>query len=156
MLYTNEFNENFEIAEIQISYKTRSDMQNRPTVTKSRDAYEILLNAWNKDTIELFEEVKVLCLNHANKVLGIWEASKGSRRATLIDISHLMAVAVLSHSSNLVLAHNHPSEHLKPSKPDTLITNKIKEACKYHEIQVLDHIILTKDEYYSFADEGLL
>ena len=68
----------------------------------------------------------------------------------------ILQTALKVHASGIILSHNHPSGNLRPSEPDKQITSKIKEACKYLDLVLLDHIILTDERYYSFTDEGLL
>ncbi len=104
----------------------------------------------------MWEEFKVLLLNRANRVTGVYEASAGGITGTVADPRLILAVAIKSVSVSIILAHNHPSGNLKPSRADEELTAKIKEAGKYHEIKVLDHIIISSESYYSFADEGLL
>ena len=86
----------------------------------------------------------------------MYEVSSGGITGTVADPRLILAAAIKSLAVAIVLAHNHPSGNLKPSQADEQLTAKIKEAAKYHDINVLDHIIVTPDAYYSFADEGLL
>jgi DNA repair protein RadC len=94
--------------------------------------------------------------NRANKVLGIFELSTGGVSGTVADPKLIFAAALKVAASGLILSHNHPSGNLQPSQADIDLTRKIKEAGKLLEIQLLDHIILTTEGYYSFADEGLI
>jgi DNA repair protein RadC len=98
----------------------------------------------------------VLLLNRANGVTGVYEASSGGITGTVADPRLILAAAIKSLSVSIILSHNHPSGNLNPSRADEEFTLKIKEAAKYHDIKVLDHIILTNEGYYSFADEGLI
>ena len=75
---------------------------------------------------------------------------------TIVDVRLIMQTALLAHSSSIILAHNHPSGQLKPSSQDDRITKKIKEAAKLMDIRIQDHLIVTGDNYYSYADEGRL
>ena len=102
------------------------------------------------------EEFKVLLLNSANKVTGLYEASSGGITGTVADPRLILAAALKSLSVSVILSHNHPSGSLKPSRADEELTVKIKEAAKYHDIKVFDHLIVAADGYFSFADEGLL
>jgi DNA repair protein RadC len=98
----------------------------------------------------------VLYLNRANKVIGSYELSKGGITATIADIRIILSVGLKTLATGLILAHNHPSGNLKPSEADVSLTNKIKEAAKLMDIQVLDHIILADGGYFSFSDEGIM
>jgi DNA repair protein RadC len=111
---------------------------------------------WDENKIEFQEEFKVLLLNRANRVIGVYEVSCGGVTGTLADPRLILTAAIKSLSVCIVLSHNHPSGNLKPSRADEELTAKIKEACKYHDIIVLDHIIISSEAYFSFADEGLL
>jgi DNA repair protein RadC len=104
----------------------------------------------------MLEEFKVLLLNRGNKVIGVYKASSGGITATIADSRLILATAIKSLSTSIILSHNHPSGNLKPSAADQDLTLKIKSACQYHDIKVLDHVIVSSEGYYSFADEGLL
>jgi DNA repair protein RadC len=98
----------------------------------------------------------VILLNRANQVLGIYEVSTGGVSGTVADPKLIFAAAIKSSSSGLIFSHSHPSGNLQPSQADIALTRKIKEGGEILEISVLDHIILTSEGYFSFADEGLL
>jgi len=145
-----------KVAEVELVYKTKVKASERPWIKSSKDSYEILLKVWDENKIEMVEEFKVLLLNRANRVTGVYEASAGGITGTVADPRLILAAAIKSLSVSIILAHNHPSGNLKPSRADEELTCKIKEAGKYHDIRVLDHVIVTSEGYYSFADEGLL
>jgi DNA repair protein RadC len=98
----------------------------------------------------------VILLNRAHRVLGIYELSTGGVTGTIADPKLVFTAALKANACSLVLSHNHPSGNLRPSKADEELTMKIKEAGKFLDIQVLDHLIVTSEGYFSFADEGLL
>jgi DNA repair protein RadC len=148
--------EQLHIQEVQLTYKSSVNPALRPKVTSSRSAYQILRAAWNPGTIELCEEFKVLFLNRANKVLGIFELSKGGVTGTVTDPKLIFIAGLKANASGIILAHNHPSGNLTPSQSDIELTRKCREAGRFLEIQILDHLILTSEKYYSFADEGIL
>jgi DNA repair protein RadC len=96
-----------------------------------------------------------MLLNRANKVLGITDLSTGGTNGCIIDLKVIFQYAILATASFIILAHNHPSGSLKPSEADIAITRKVKEACKFLDITLLDHLIISPDErYFSLADEG--
>ncbi|MDQ3843227.1 MAG: JAB domain-containing protein [Bacteroidota bacterium] len=144
------------IAEVELIYKTKVKASERPKITGPKDCYEVLLSLWKDGKMELQEEFKVLLLDRSQRVKGVYEASMGGITGTVADPRLILAAAIKSLSVALVLSHNHPSGNLTPSRADEELTLKIKEAAKYHDIKVLDHIILSGEGYYSFADEGLL
>lgn len=145
-----------EVAEIYLTYKSKVKPSLRPKVNASRDAYEILLKNWDGAKIELCEQFKVMLLNRANKAIGIFEVSSGSATGTVADPRLIFASALKANACGLIIAHNHPSGNLKPSQADIELTRKLREGGRLLEISLLDHLIVTTEGYYSFADEGLL
>ena len=89
-------------------------------------------------------------------MLGIYNVSKGGISSTIVEIRHILYIALKTNSTGIILAHNHPSGNLKPSSTDINLTRKIKNACELMDLNLTDHIILTKDNYYSFMEGGLL
>ena len=115
----------FEVAEIQLTYKTKVKPSQRPKITSSKEAYEILLDSWDEDKLEFVEQFKVLLLNRANKVLGIYEVSTGGVSGTVADPKLVFAAAINANASAMILSHNHPSGQLKPSQADISLTKKL-------------------------------
>ncbi len=144
------------VSEIELVYKTSIKPSQRPHITSSASAYDILSQNWDRDKIELFEQFKVLLLNKANKVLGIYELSSGGISGTVVDLRLIFAAALKANASGIIMAHNHPSGALIASHADKDITRKVKEAGKLLDIPVLDHLIVTTESYFSFADQGIL
>lgn len=102
------------------------------------------------------EEFWIIYLNNSNKVIQKNQLSKGGITGTLVDVRLVLKNALEVSATGLILAHNHPSGTLKPSEADKQITNKLKTAAESLDIKVLDHLIITENAYFSFADEGLL
>ena len=115
-----------------------------------------MLPTYKEGTICYKEYFKVLFLNQANQVLGYTLISEGGITETSVDVRVILQAALLTNSMALVLAHNHPSGNLRPSRQDMEITKQVKEAAKLIRITVIDHLILTDAGYYSFSDEGQL
>ncbi len=149
-------NQHAQVSEIQLSYSLRIRPSQLPKISHSRDAYQILKNSWDFNKIELVEQFKVMLLNRANKVLGICEVSSGGTSATVADPKIIFSVALKGMANGIIVCHNHPSGNLQPSQTDLDLTKKLKEAGKFLELQLLDHVIITSESYYSFADEGLI
>lgn len=145
-----------KVAEVELVYKTKVKASERPLIKTSKDCYQTFLKVWDENKMEMQEEFKVLLINRAHRVTGVYEASAGGITSTVADPRLILAAAIKGLAVGIVLAHNHPSGNLKPSLADEQLTTKIKTAASYHDIRVLDHIIVTADAYYSFADEGLL
>jgi DNA repair protein RadC len=108
------------------------------------------------DDIEIFESSFILLLNNQNLTIGYAKISQGGIVGTVIDCRLVAHYAVQVLATGVIICHNHPSGTLSPSDNDKHITTKIKEGLKLLDIALLDHIILTKEGYYSFADEGKL
>ena len=146
------------VSEIDVVYKRKVNVKvsQRPLITKADDCYKIFLHYWDEGKIELLEEFKVLFLNRSNRVLQIFSVSSGGITGTVADPRLILAAALKVAACYLVLGHNHPSGSLKPSRADEELTQKIKYAAQFHDIKVLDHIIVSTEGYYSFADEGLM
>jgi DNA repair protein RadC len=119
------------------------------------DTYKLLISGiFDMETIEHREFFKVLLLNHSNKVLGVYTVSEGGISDTSVDIRLLMQAAILANATKIILAHNHPSGHLRASMEDDTATRKIQSACCVMGITLLDHLIVTSESYYSYADES--
>ncbi len=144
------------VAEIRLSYSSKVKPSERPKITSSADAAEVLRCKWKKNRLGFVEEFKVLLLTRSNQVLGIVSISQGGLSGTVADPKLIFAAALKASASSILLAHNHPSGNLKPSEADIRLTRKLKEAGQFLDLPVLDHIILTQESYFSFADEGLL
>jgi len=143
-----------KIAELQVSYKPKK-LGNEVKICHSEKAYEVILENWNRNTIELYEEFKVLLLlNNSNEVLGIYTLSKGGMNFTTVDLRIMFGVILKSAAIGFIAVHCHPSGKLKPSIPDRDIHKKIKQIAKFHNLNYLDNLIITPASYYSFQDEG--
>jgi DNA repair protein RadC len=145
----------FLAEEIQITYRYKVKPSQRPTITTGQQAYEALLSSWNQDIIDLQEQFKILLLYRASKLLGIFEVSTGSACGTIADPKRIFVAALKANAVSIILCHNHPSGSLIPSKADEDMTHKIKTAGKYLDIQVLDHLIITSEGFYSFCENGI-
>jgi DNA repair protein RadC len=143
-----------KISEITVSYSSSNNKKAK--VTNSKESYNILLNSWDSNILELQEEFKVLLLNRANQVLGVYSMSKGGVSGTFVDAKLVFSVALKCNATNIIIAHNHPSGNLNPSETDKRLTQKLKKAGEYLDIVLLDHIIVTKNDFFSLADNGML
>lgn len=153
------FNTNFQenvVAEIKLSYSHKVKPSLRPKIKCSQHASEILRENWDKDSLGFVEEFKVMLVSRCNQVIGICKIGIGGTTCVTVDLKLVFATAIKGNASSIILAHNHPSGNLSSSEQDRRLTQKIKEGCKIFDITLLDHIILTEEAYYSFADEGLL
>jgi DNA repair protein RadC len=115
-----------------------------------------LLKAWDENKIEFVEQFKVMFLNRANKVLGIYDVSTGGISGTVADPRVVFVAALKANCCGIIISHNHPSGNLTPSRQDEVLTQKIKQAGQLLDIKLLDHVIVCNEGFYSFAEEGLL
>lgn len=102
------------------------------------------------------EEFWILYLSNSNRIAHKWRLSKGGMTGTVVDARLVFKVAIEHNATSIILAHNHPSGILHPSESDKAITRKLKMAGENLDIKVLDHVIITENAFYSFADEGIL
>ena len=142
------------IAEVQITYSSKVKACDRFRVTGSKDAAKAFRSIW--PSYEHIEFIYMLMLNRQNQVLGCHQISKGGMTGTVVDVRVVFQVALKSCATSIILGHNHPSGNLDPSDADKKITRQLSEAGKMLEIQVIDHLILTSDSFFSMADEGYL
>ena len=112
------------ISEIKIKYNPIKLENGNVKITNSDDAYNVFLDNWNEDTIQLQEEFKVMLLNNSNEVLGIYEMTRGGMTSTIVDIKLLFSVVLKSCATAIITVHNHPSGKLKPSNGDISIYKK--------------------------------
>ena len=144
------------VAEVELIYKSKVKASERPTICSSKSAAELLTTLWNENKIDFVEEFKVLLLNRANRVLGIVNISTGGVTGTVADPKLIFVAALKANATAVIISHNHPSCNLKPSRADEELTQKIKNAGLLLDIKLIDHVIVTSEGYFSFADEGLL
>jgi DNA repair protein RadC len=143
------------LSEIEIYYRNKVRSSDMEKVCGSKDVYDVLQRIWSP-RIDHVEEFMVLCLNRANKVLGWAKVSQGGLSGTVADPKIIYQIALKSNACSIILAHNHPSGNVQPSEADIQLTRKLKDAGLLLDLPVLDHLIVTSEGYYSFADEGLL
>ena len=144
------------ITEIKVSYARKVKDEDRIKITCSDDAVDVLRARWKKNRIQYVEEFKVLLLDRGNRVLGIHNVSQGGQAGCAVDLKVIFGAALKANAASILALHNHPSGQCFPSPSDHKITQKLKEAGQMLDLPLLDHIILTQSEYYSFADYGVL
>ena len=143
-------------AEVSLRYSPKADQSMLPKLCTPEDVYRFLLAIWDMDTLEISESFYVLLFNNKNKLLGWSKISLGSKSATVVDVSHVVTLALLGNASKVVIAHNHPSGETRASSADIKITGRILQALELHDITLNDHLIVTREEYYSFRENNLI
>lgn len=141
-----------QVNEIVLSYDPIIDRT--ITITNSRES----ANAFRPffKNISLNEESAAMFLNNNQNIIGIRMFSAGDLSRCIIDLSLICSTALLTRSAMVILCHSHPSGTLQLSEPDIKVTKMIKDGLALFDIKLLDHIILTKDDFTSFADKGLM
>lgn len=141
------------VGELTVTFKRTS----LPTLTisKSSDINDFIRPFFD-DIMDDHEEVKVVHLNTSNKVINVHHVSRGGISATVVPIKLILRNALLIPCSSIILVHNHPSGKLIASNADLIMSKKLKKACEMVDIKFLDSIIITRENYLSFADEDLL
>jgi len=141
-------------AALEIGRRRRGEEAQKITkISSSKNVFELLQPKMGELP---HEEFWIVFLNNSNSVLQAGQLSKGGITGTLVDVRLVLKQALELGAVGLILAHNHPSGTLKPSEADKQITRKLKVASEALDIKVLDHIIITQKEYFSFADENIL
>jgi len=143
------------VAEISVVYKNSNSVNKKIQIKSSIDINELMQPVFS-EFMSHHEEFWIILLSHNNSVLGVSKISQGGLAETTIDIRIILQIALKSNSSKICLCHNHPSGNLTPSTQDQQLTRTIVEAGKLMNIEVLDHLVLSDNGYYSFADCGIL
>tara|TARA_R110002072_G_scaffold7503_2_gene40931 strand:- start:727266 stop:727754 length:489 start_codon:yes stop_codon:yes gene_type:complete len=141
--------------EVKITY-VRPLLELMPEVKSSQQAESIFRDYIDPEVIDHKEYFWVMLLTNKNDVLSISEIGKGETSGVSVNIKEIFQLALKANASGLIVCHNHPSGNLKPSKLDQKMTQKINTIAAYHSFNLLDHLILTSEGYYSFSDAGAI
>jgi DNA repair protein RadC len=143
------------LGEFNVEYIYHSNLNNRPCIKSSQDAYEIVKLLYDMKKIGLQEQIVVLFLNNNNTVIGSCNLSSGTLTSAIVDIRLILASALKLMATGLIISHNHPSGKMIASEQDKQLTKKLNTALEQCDIKLLDHIIVSPfDEYLSLKDEG--
>lgn len=140
-------------AEVEIHYK-RPLFGSMKEVTTPSDANEFLRTYIDMPRLDVKEFFWAIFLTRANNVLGIATIGCGDIAGVCVNAREIIQLALLTHASLVIVAHNHPSGKLVPSSQDRQITRKISEGLALFDAKLMDHLIVTSESYYSFASEG--
>lgn len=143
------------VSEFSIKYSSNYDPSNALKISSSTSAAKLLRSIW-EDDLNHVERFYLLSLNRSNCVVSWSLVSLGGLAGTVADGKVIFQKALLSNAHGLILSHNHPSGQLTPSEADLSLTQKLCNFGKFIDLPILDHIILTPQDYYSFADHGLI
>ncbi len=142
---------NSKVSEIAVSYKTSVKPSEQFQITGSNDAEKVFREIWSDD-MELREEFYMILLNRNSRVIGWYRISQGGVNETSVDPKLVFSIALKCLASSIIVAHNHPSGSLTPSTTDKNITERLTQGAQILGMQLLDHLIITKDSYYSFRE----
>jgi DNA repair protein RadC len=148
--------ESFKVTEVELIYRNKIPASERQRINCSSDAYKVLMNSWDLNKIELLEQFKIILLDRRNACLAISEIATGGVSGCIADPRIIFSTALKARASGIVLSHNHPSGNLTPSNQDFALTKKLIAAGKLLDISVVEHLIVSPQGYYSFADDGLM
>lgn len=143
------------VAEVELIYRTSVPAGDRLKVKNTETAYKVFLDNWNREHLGLLEEFKVMFLNCKCGVLGVFSAFRGGITSTHVDPRLIYVAALRTAATSIIVAHNHPSGDVNPSRDDKVLTERLANGCKTLEIKLLDHLIITPERYFSFADAGI-
>jgi DNA repair protein RadC len=148
-------NKLLSIKEIDISYSYGTAKAERENIKSSQDA-NVVFSSMIEKSIEYKESFLLMVLNNSSEILGVRKIFEGGLTACVVDIRLIYQTILKAHGVAFIICHNHPSGKLQPSEADKNLTNKIKKGAETLDLKLLDHLIITKDNYLSFADDGIL
>ena len=145
----------FKVNEVKLTYKRAIELSEMPKVSNTKGVYNVLKECFDSETIDLIVSFKVLLLSPAKDVIGILNVSDGHTFAKT-KVKLIIQAALLSNASHIIISHNHTDGDLTIRAMDDYITKQVKKACEIIDIELLDHIIITSESYYSYADNKRL
>lgn len=143
------------VGEIRPNYVKTGVQFPKVKISCSADCYKEFSRRWSDD-IELYESFSVIYMNVSNDVIGHMLISVGGVSGTIVDPKKVFSMALACNATSLICAHNHPSGSKNPSRADIAMTKQLKKGGELLGVNVFDHIILTPNGYYSFADNDLI
>lgn len=155
--YRDNINNNIPCVKLVMDMPTEYVAKIKTVVRSSLNLYNYIKECeFVVDAFGLYEIIGVAYLNRRNEIINLLKIGEGGFSGAIVDFKKIIAGAVCCGASGIILFHNHPSGNLLPSEQDKVLTKRMKEICNIMEINLLDHLILGLDKYYSFADEGIL
>jgi hypothetical protein len=141
-----------QIPEVKVRYNRSTRKKFLGKLTSSKDVADFIRSCYKRGEIELQEQFVVLFLNQANNIIGYYKHSVGGISGTVADPRIILSAALKCAAVSIIIAHNHPSGNLQPSEADKQITRKLNQAAQLMDIRLLEHLIITKESFYSFAE----
>lgn len=138
----------------EIGRRIRAEkVEEKPVIKSSLDVVNLMQN---KIAYLDHEELWVIYLNQSSRILGVAQINKGGIASTEVDVRIVLQQAVVKQSTQIILCHNHPSGSIRPSKADIQLTEKTRKAANLLDVMLVDHIIIHRERYFSFVEEGML
>ena len=138
----------------EIGRRIRAEkVEEKPVIKSSLDVVNLMQN---KIAYLDHEELWVIYLNQSSRILGVAQINKGGIASTEVDVRIVLQQAVVKKSTQIILCHNHPSGSIRPSKADIQLTEKTRKAANLLDVMLVDHIIIHRERYFSFVEEGML
>jgi DNA repair protein RadC len=144
----------FRVSEIEIHYRNQVHPRERLQLNSSQQAYDAFLSIWDLNKIELIEQFGIMLLDRQCRCIGGSIISTGGTSACIVEPKLIFGTALKAQASGIIVAHNHPSGCLKPSDQDIQITDNLKDGAKLLGMYLTDHLIISRYDYHSFADNG--
>ena len=147
----------YTVAEVQLTYKNHINLLERPIITTDKDIADLMREVEEmRINIDYKEIFYAIYLNQKGRVLSVTKVSEGTTTNCLINIRQIIQGALLQNATGLIVCHNHPSGDVNPSREDITSTERIREAAKIFEIHLLDSLIISSYNHFSFTDSGLI
>lgn len=146
----------YQVTEVELVYRHPAKPCEQKILDDPQLVYKLLLDLWDENKIQLLEESKLLLLDQKKACIGVTHLASGGITSCIVDPRLVFATAIKARASSFILAHNHPSGQLKPSRADISLTRKLCEGAALLDLELLDHLIITRDGYYSMASAGYI
>ncbi|NLD45756.1 MAG: JAB domain-containing protein [Clostridiaceae bacterium] len=143
------------IYELDYNYKSRIKLNDIPSAESSKDIYNLLIQIWS-NKIESIEESIVLYLNRCNRVISFLRLSSGGQKSSIVEPSIIFKTGLLVNATRVILSHNHPGGDIIPSIADNELTEQLFKAGNLIGLELFDHLIITRNDFFSYRDKGLL
>ena len=142
-----------EVAEaaVELYIRLKAKKEVTPQIASSKDVYRLMVGLMANLSVE---ECWCVFLNQGSRVIKKQRISKGGLTSTMVDVRVVMKEALLCGAAALALVHNHPSGSTRPSREDDNLTRQVCQSCELMNIRMVDHVIVTDSDFYSYADEG--
>lgn len=143
-----------QVTQVELVYKSKIKHSDRYLIGDSRAAFKLFLDYWDMSKIDLLEEFKVIFLNRGGRVLAMANLTVGGISGTVVDQRHVISIALKLNAVSLIACHNHPGGSMTPSDADKELTRILMDCGAVFQIKLLDHIIISSEKYFSFADHS--